>query len=160
QKAAFYSWGGQQAHGLASAQQLQGKELSYNNIVDLDAAWNLIQELARPACCIIKHTNPCGAAVGASLREVYGKAYEAGNVTAFGSIIAVNRPVDVEAATEVGNLFVEAIIAPGYASEATGIFAAKKNLRVLSVNTAEGPQDWARFEIRKVSGGLLLQTTD
>src|SRR5262249_60991611 len=133
-------WAGQAAFGIAASRQLQGKELSYNNIVDLDAAWNLVQEFDTPACCIIKHTNPCGTAIGNSLCEAYIKAYEADKVSAFGSIIALNRAVDVETATEVAKLFVEAIIAPAYAPEATEVFAAKKNLRVLSVNTGEGPR--------------------
>src|SRR5262249_321339 len=118
QSAAFYRWGGQPPHGLASARQLQGKELSFNNLVDLEAAWNLIREFDNPACCIIKHTNPCGTAVGVSLREAYLKAYEADTVSAFGSIIALNRTMDAETATEISRLFVEAIIAPGYAPAA------------------------------------------
>src|SRR5262249_41975146 len=109
QKAAFYKWGNQPAHGLSAAQQLQGKELSYNNIVDLDAAWNLILEFDEPACCIIKHTNPCGTAIGASIQEAYLKAYQADSVSAFGSIIALNRKVDRETAGELAKLFVEAI---------------------------------------------------
>src|SRR5579883_735691 len=104
QRAAFYRWGGQARHGLAAAEQMQGKELSYNNIVDLDAAWNLIQEFDRPACCVIKHTNPCGAAVGETLRDAYLKAFEVDKTSAFGSIIALNRHVDAETATEVARL--------------------------------------------------------
>ena len=128
QHASFYRWGGQAPHGLASARQIQGKELSYNNIVDLQAAWDLIHEFEEPACCIIKHTNPCGTALGSSLRAAYLKAYEADPVSAFGSIIALNRLVDGETATEVSKLFVEAIVAPEYRPEAISIFASKKNL--------------------------------
>jgi phosphoribosylaminoimidazolecarboxamide formyltransferase/IMP cyclohydrolase len=160
QRASFYRWGGQPPHGLAAARQLQGKELSYNNIVDLQAAWDLIHEFADPACCIIKHTNPCGTAIGSSLREAYGKAYDADPVSAFGSIIALNREVDGETATEVSKLFVEAIIAPGYRPEAVSIFVAKKNLRILEATSQERGQDWARFEIKRVSGGVLLQDPD
>ena len=164
QRSAFYRWGGQTAHGLAAARQLQGKELSYNNLVDLQAAWDLIREFEEPACCIIKHTNPCGTAVGNSLQEAYVKAYEADPVSAFGSIIALNRVVDAGTATEISKLFVEAIIAPGYQSDAVGIFGGKKNLRVLAAesnvrSTNEG-RDWAGFEIKRVAGGLLLQDPD
>ena len=160
QSAAFYKWGAQPAHGLASAEQLQGKELSYNNIVDLDAAWNLIREFESPACCIIKHTNPCGTATAPSLRNAYIKAYEADTSSAFGSIIALNRQVDGETATEVGKLFVEAIIAPGYDRAATEIFKSKKNMRVMVMDSRQQPQNWAGFELRKVVGGVLFQTSD
>jgi phosphoribosylaminoimidazolecarboxamide formyltransferase / IMP cyclohydrolase len=160
QRASFYRWGGQAPHGLASSRQLQGKELSYNNIVDLEAAWDLIHEFSDPACCIIKHTNPCGTALGSSVREAYLKAYEADPVSAFGSIIALNGVVDGETATEVSKLFVEAIIAPGYRPEAISIFATKKNLRILEAASQERGQDWARFEIKRVSGGILLQDPD
>jgi phosphoribosylaminoimidazolecarboxamide formyltransferase / IMP cyclohydrolase len=160
QRASFYRWGGQTPHGLASARQLQGKELSYNNIVDLQAAWDLIHEFGDPACCIIKHTNPCGTAIGNSLREAYLKALEADPVSAFGSIIALNGVVDAETATEVSKLFVEAIIAPEYRPEAVSIFAGKKNLRILEAASGDRGKDWARFEIRRVSGGILLQDPD
>src|SRR5689334_4976122 len=160
QRASFYRWGGQRTHGLAAARQLQGKELSYNNIVDLQAAWDLIHEFGDPACCIIKHTNPCGTAVGSSLREAYSKAYEADPVSAFGSIIALNGMVDGDTATEISKLFVEAIVAPGYRSEAISIFGTKKNLRILEAASEERGQDWARFEIKRVSGGILLQDPD
>ena len=160
QRASFYRWGGQPLHGLASARQLQGKELSFNNIVDLQAAWDLIHEFEGPACCIIKHTNPCGTAVGNSLKEAYLKAYEADPVSAFGSIIALNRVVDTGTATEIAKLFVEGIIAPGYPPEAAAIFASKKNLRILEAASDERGRDWARFEIKRVSGGILLQDPD
>src|SRR5262249_9798776 len=132
QSASFYRWGGQPAHGLAAARQLQGKELSYNNIVDLEAAWNLVGEFNETAFFIIKHTNPCGTAIGDSLRHAYIKAYEADPVSAFGSIIALNQVVDQETATELAKLFVEAIIAPGYEPGSLGVLSAKKNLRVLT----------------------------
>ena len=160
QRASFYKWGDQPAHGLAAARQLQGKELSYNNLVDLDAAWNLVCEFDRPACCIIKHTNPCGAAVAPSLREAYLKAYEADPVSAFGSIIALNNTVDAGTAAELAKLFVEAIIAPGYDPDAAALLSAKKNLRVLWAMPTQAPEEWARFEIRRVTGGILLQDRD
>jgi len=160
QHAAFYGWGGQGAFGISAAKQLQGKELSFNNIVDLDAAWNLIQEFDSAACCIIKHTNPCGTAIGDSLRDAYMKACEADPVSAFGSIIAVNRIVDVETATELSKLFVEAIIAPGYEIEAQALLAGKKNLRLMEARLDAVGKGWSQFEIKRVSGGVLLQDTD
>jgi phosphoribosylaminoimidazolecarboxamide formyltransferase / IMP cyclohydrolase len=161
QRASFYRWGGQPAFGVAAAKQLQGKELSYNNIVDLEAAWNLVQEFDTPACCIIKHTNPCGAAVGASLREAYVKAYEADPVSAFGSIIALNQTVDVETATEVAKLFVEGLIAPGYHPEALPVLSAKKNLRIMqSAQGGAAGSGLTQFEIKRISGGILLQDPD
>jgi phosphoribosylaminoimidazolecarboxamide formyltransferase/IMP cyclohydrolase len=160
QRAAFYRWGGQRAFGLGAAKQVQGKELSYNNIVDLDAAWNLIQEFDTAACCIIKHTNPCGTAIGNSLCEAYLKAYEADTLSAFGSIIALNRIVDVETATELAKLFVEAIVAPGYQSEAHALLSTKKNLRIMQMEPDMAGTGWAQFEIKRICGGLLLQDTD
>jgi phosphoribosylaminoimidazolecarboxamide formyltransferase/IMP cyclohydrolase len=160
QHASFYRWGGVPAYGLAAAQQLQGKELSYNNIVDAEAAWNLIREFNDPACCVIKHTNPCGTAVASCLREAYLKAYAADPVSAFGAIIAMNQVVDADTATELAKLFVEAIIAPGYQPEAQSILSSKKNLRVLAADITGGDMDWTRFEIKRVSGGILLQDVD
>jgi phosphoribosylaminoimidazolecarboxamide formyltransferase / IMP cyclohydrolase len=160
QRASFYKWGGQPSFGIAGAKQLQGKELSYNNIVDLDAAWNLVHEFDSPACCIIKHTNPCGTAIGGSIREAYIKAYEADTVSAFGSVIAVNRAVDVDTATEVAKLFVEAIVAPGYQEEAHGVLLAKKNLRMMQIESVEPGTGWSQYEIKRVAGGILLQEPD
>ncbi len=110
QKAALYSDGS--GKGIANGKQLQGKELSYNNIVDLQAAWDLAQEFDEPVCAIIKHTNPCGTAVAATLAEAYKRALECDPVSAFGGVIGVNRPIDRETATEMAKLFVEAIAAP------------------------------------------------
>ncbi|HEY2379533.1 MAG TPA: bifunctional phosphoribosylaminoimidazolecarboxamide formyltransferase/IMP cyclohydrolase, partial [Terriglobia bacterium] len=163
QRASFYKWGGQPGFGLAAARQLQGKELSYNNLVDAEAAWNLVREFEAPACCIIKHTNPCGAAVGSRIREAYVKAYDADPVSAFGSIIAFNQTVDEETIHELANvhkLFVEAMIAPAYHPAALSILAAKKNLRVLQVESSGSGTAWSQFEMRRVSGGILLQDTD
>ena len=160
QRASFYRWGGQPAFGIAAARQLQGKELSYNNIIDLEAAWNLAQEFETAACCIIKHTNPCGTAIGSSLREAYIKAYEADTVSAFGSIIALNQVVDIDTATELAKIFVEAVIAPGYQPAALPVLSAKKNLRVMQVEQGVPATGWSQFEIKRVSGGILLQDTD
>jgi phosphoribosylaminoimidazolecarboxamide formyltransferase/IMP cyclohydrolase len=153
QKAALYSDGS--GKGVANGRQLQGKELSYNNIVDLDAAWELAQEFEEPVCAIIKHTNPCGIAVGTTLAEAYAKALDCDPVSAFGGIIGTNRPVDAAVASEMSKLFLEAIAAPSFAPEARGIFAAKKNLRLLEVTSA--PPTWV---LKKVSGGMLAQDSD
>jgi phosphoribosylaminoimidazolecarboxamide formyltransferase/IMP cyclohydrolase len=159
QKAAFYRWGGGAASGLAGSRQLQGKELSFNNIVDLQAAWNLVREFTEPACTIIKHTNPCGTAVASSLLEAYVKAYEADTGSAFGSIIALNQPIDRDTATQVAKLFVEAIIAPAYSDEALAILSGKKNLRLIEHSeSAQG--EWGGLELKHVAGGMLLQTAD
>jgi len=167
QRAGFYKWGGVPAYGLAAAQQLQGKELSYNNIVDAEAAWNLVREFDSAACSIIKHTNPCGTAIADSLRQAYLKAYTADPVSAYGSIIAMNQIVDAATASELAKLFVEAVIAPGYRPEALSMLSSKKNLRVLSIGSAAvgGPhpafsQRERDFEMTRVSGGVLLQEVD
>jgi phosphoribosylaminoimidazolecarboxamide formyltransferase/IMP cyclohydrolase len=153
QKAAMYSDGS--GLGVANARQIQGKELSYNNIVDLQAAWDLAQEFDEVVCAIIKHTNPSGTATGASLREAYLKALESDPVSAFGGVIGVNRPVDVEAAEEMAKLFLEVIAAPSFDEAAKAKFAAKKNLRLVEIQPA--PQKWI---LKNVSGGLLVQDAD
>ncbi|HYP07775.1 MAG TPA: bifunctional phosphoribosylaminoimidazolecarboxamide formyltransferase/IMP cyclohydrolase [Bryobacteraceae bacterium] len=141
--------------GIANAKQLHGKELSYNNLVDLDAAWQLILEFDRPAAAIIKHTNPCGCAEQDTLAEAYRKAFEADPISAFGGVLAFNRPVDEETATEVAKLFVEAVAAPAYALEALAILQAKKNLRLLEVAPSE-PEPVTK----SITGGMLIQTPD
>jgi phosphoribosylaminoimidazolecarboxamide formyltransferase/IMP cyclohydrolase len=153
QKAALYSDGS--GKGVASGRQLQGKELSYNNIVDLQAAWDLAQEFSEPVCAIIKHTNPCGTATGATLRGAYLRALECDPVSAFGGVIGVNGVIDGEAATEMAKLFVEAIAAPGFTSEAREAFARKKNLRLVEI--ADLKQKWV---LKNVSGGILVQDND
>jgi phosphoribosylaminoimidazolecarboxamide formyltransferase/IMP cyclohydrolase len=160
QEAAFYRWGSGPAWGLAGATQLQGKELSYNNLVDLEAAHALVGEFDEPAAAIIKHTNPCGAAVGSTLHEAYLKAYSADPVSAFGSIIAVNQTLDAETATEMAKRFVEAIVAPSVSEAARGILAAKKNLRVLELDPETRTGGVESMVIRHVSGGILLQDPD
>jgi phosphoribosylaminoimidazolecarboxamide formyltransferase / IMP cyclohydrolase len=153
QKAAVYSDGTRL--GIANARQLQGKELSYNNLVDLDAAWDLCREFEDPMCAIIKHTNPCGAAVGSDVVTAYCRALEADPVSAFGGVIGINREIDEAAAEEIAKLFVEAIAAPGYSRGALERFAAKKNLRLLEVKPAH-----PHTVLRQVSGGMLLQDAD
>ncbi len=158
QRAALYADGS--GLGVAGAKQLQGKELSYNNLVDLDACWELALELSPepsdpPAVAIIKHTNPCGAATGATVLEAYQKALAADPVSAFGGVIGINRIVDGDAAEEIAKLFVEAIAAPGFTEEAKERFAAKKNLRLVEIQLAP-----AQPVVKNVSGGLLLQDAD
>src|SRR5262249_6847737 len=152
QSAALYAAG---KSGIAGAEQLQGKELSYNNLVDLDAAWHLIQEFDRPASAIIKHTNPCGCAENGTLAESYRRAFEADPVSAFGGVLAFNRPLDRETATEIAKTFVEAIAAPDFASDALEVLGAKKNLRLLRVSA--GPPE---LVVRSISGGFLAQSAD
>jgi phosphoribosylaminoimidazolecarboxamide formyltransferase / IMP cyclohydrolase len=153
QRAALYSDGS--GLGIAGASQLQGKELSYNNLVDLDACWELAQEFDEPMVAIIKHTNPCGAATGTTILEAYQKALSADPVSAFGGVIGINRAVDGSAAEEIAKLFVEAIAAPSFTQEARDRFATKKNLRLVEVKAAP-----PRPVVKHVSGGLLLQDAD
>ncbi len=153
QRAALYS--DQTGSGIAAANQLQGKELSYNNLVDLDACWDLVQEFDQPTVAIIKHTNPCGVAIGNSVVEAYRRALAADPISAFGGVIGINREVDAEAAEEIAKLFVEAVAAPSYSAEALTRFAARKNLRLITVK----PSMTSRV-IKQVSGGLLLQDAD
>ncbi len=149
-------------HGVASARQLHGKELSYNNLLDLHAAWELVQEFSEPVLAIIKHTNPCGVATADALLEAFHRARATDPVSAFGGILAVNRPLDGPTAGAIAATFVEAIIAPAYTAEALEILRGRKNLRLLelpSVPSAGPPGDGA-CEIRRVSGGFLLQESD
>jgi phosphoribosylaminoimidazolecarboxamide formyltransferase/IMP cyclohydrolase len=152
QQAALYSF---HRGGVAAAKQLHGKELSYNNLVDLDAAWQLIGEFCNPAAAVIKHTNPCGCSEQAQLVDAYRKALEADPISAFGGVLAFNREVDGDTAQEVARLFVEAIAAPSYSSEALTILTAKKNLRLVEVSP--GPNE---LVLKSISGGLLAQTAD
>jgi phosphoribosylaminoimidazolecarboxamide formyltransferase/IMP cyclohydrolase len=157
QAAALYIPAGQPAAGLAGAKQLQGKELSYNNLVDLDAAWALSQEFRHPAVAIIKHNNPCGAAEHQSLREAYLQALACDPVSAFGGVLAFNRALDAATADEVAKLFVECIVAPGYEAAALEKFMSKKNLRLLEMPRDPAPQE---LELKRISGGVLVQEPD
>jgi phosphoribosylaminoimidazolecarboxamide formyltransferase/IMP cyclohydrolase len=153
QQAALYSFGD---GGVAGAKQLHGKELSYNNLVDLDAAWQLIGEFENPAAAIIKHTNPCGCAEQDDLLSAYRKALEADPISAFGGVLAFNRELDAKAAEEVSKLFVEAIAAPGFSAEALSILTAKKNLRLVHVSPVPRPEP----VLKSITGGILAQTPD
>ncbi|MBN9662498.1 MAG: bifunctional phosphoribosylaminoimidazolecarboxamide formyltransferase/IMP cyclohydrolase [Acidobacteria bacterium] len=153
QAAALYAAG---TTGIAGCKQLHGKELSYNNLVDLDAAWQLICEFSDPAAAIIKHTNPCGCAEQPTLLAAYQKAFEADPVSAFGGVLAFNRPLDEATALEVSSLFVEAIAAPGYSEKALSILTAKKNLRLVTVEG--GVPD--EMVVKSITGGFLAQSPD
>ena len=153
QSAALYAAG---QTGIANARQLQGKELSYNNLVDLDAAWHLICEFDLPASAIIKHTNPCGCATAATLVDSYKKAFAADPISAFGGVLAFNREVDGATASEIAKTFIEAIAAPGYTAEALALLAAKKNLRLLAVL----PGGLDEPVVKSITGGYLIQAAD
>jgi phosphoribosylaminoimidazolecarboxamide formyltransferase/IMP cyclohydrolase len=159
QSAAFYRDGRPAAGLLAGWTQLQGKELSYNNIADADAAWECVKTFDAPACVIVKHANPCGVAVGATLVEAYGKAWQTDPTSAFGGILAFNRPLDEATARQIGDnkQFVEVLIAPQVSPQARAMLAVKQNVRVLEV--PPGPALNA-LDFKRVGGGLLLQTPD
>jgi phosphoribosylaminoimidazolecarboxamide formyltransferase/IMP cyclohydrolase len=158
QRAALYVDPAAGGHGLASARQLQGKELSFNNLVDLEAAWRLVEEFEEPTTVIIKHTNPCGAASAATLAESYQRALEVDPVSAFGSVIAFNRPMDIETAEAMSKLFVEAAAARGYAPAALERLAEKKNVRLLHMLTSAGEKEG--WQLKAIGGGLLVQSPD
>jgi phosphoribosylaminoimidazolecarboxamide formyltransferase/IMP cyclohydrolase len=160
QAAAFYN-DGSRRDGVATARQWQGKELSYNNINDTDAAFELVAEFAgeAPACAIIKHANPCGVARGATLAEAYARAYDCDRTSAFGGIVALNQPLDAATAESIVEIFTEVVIAPGASDEAKAIFATKKNLRLLT--TAALPDPKAKgLAFKQVAGGFLVQDRD
>ncbi len=161
QAAALYIPAGRPAAGLAGAKQLQGKELSYNNLIDLDAAWALARELHGAGVAIIKHNNPCGAAEQETLHDAYLKALECDPISAFGGVMAFNRPIDAATAEEVVKLFVECIVAPGYDPAALEKFAAKKNLRLLEMPSESVSSNApGELDIKKISGGVLVQEPD
>jgi len=159
QAAAFYREGTPGTGLLARWAQLQGKELSYNNIADADAAWECVKTFDAPACVIVKHANPCGVAVGETLAEAYDKAWRTDPTSAFGGILAFNRPVDEATARRIHEhkQFVEVLIAPGYDAGARALFAAKQNLRALEVPLGEATN---ALDFKRVGGGMLLQTPD
>ncbi|HSK72342.1 MAG TPA: bifunctional phosphoribosylaminoimidazolecarboxamide formyltransferase/IMP cyclohydrolase [Pyrinomonadaceae bacterium] len=154
QKAALYA-SNLETGGVAFAEQLHGKEMSYNNYLDADAAWRLAQDFEKTACAIIKHTNPSGVGVGENNLEAYRRALATDPVSAFGGIVAFNRMVDATTAEAVNEIFTEVVIAPDFADDALEIFKKKKNLRVLLAEEGE-----SAFEYRKISGGMLIQTPD
>ncbi len=158
QSAAFYV-NGDTRPGVASATQLHGKALSYNNLNDTDAAFELVSEFDDIACAIIKHANPCGVAVGGPLADAYRRAYSCDSESAFGSIVAVNRALDRETAQEIVKIFTEVVIAPSIDADALEILKSKKNLRVLSTGAMADPQTSERM-VKMLAGGLLVQGRD
>lgn len=158
QRAAFYRDLEPVAGSLSAYQQLQGKELSYNNIADSDAAWEAVKSFAQPACVIVKHANPCGVAIAQNTLDAYRLAYATDTTSAFGGIIAFNRPVDGATAKQItDNQFMEVLIAPDFDAEALTILSSKKNVRVLKIDLQAGAN---HFELKRVGGGLLVQTPD
>ena len=157
QSAAFYREVSVAPGLLAGYEQLHGKELSYNNIADSDAAWECVRSFASPACVIIKHANPCGVGIGVDAAEAYQKALLTDSKSAFGGIIAFNREVTAECAQHVVQQFAEVIIAPAFTEEARRIFEAKKNLRLLVVSSGQAHND---YDFKRVGGGILVQTPD
>lgn len=169
QQAAFYRDLYPAPGSLVTAVQLQGKELSYNNIADADAAWECVKSFSEPACVIVKHANPCGVAVGADSLEAYSKAFKTDPTSAFGGIIALNRTVDAASAQEMVKQFVEVLMAPAYTTEALDIFKAKANVRVLQIDLPAqlgkaGNTDWQNgrnaVDVKRIGSGLLMQTAD
>ena len=165
QQAAFYRDLFPAPGSLVSARQLQGKELSYNNIADADAAWECVKSFSEPACVIVKHANPCGVAVGGDPLQAYCKAFQTDPTSAFGGIIAFNRTLDAAAAQAVVKQFVEVLMAPDYSAEALDILKAKANVRILQIALPPGgATDWANgrnaIDVKRVGSGLLMQTAD
>jgi phosphoribosylaminoimidazolecarboxamide formyltransferase/IMP cyclohydrolase len=157
QAAAYYMDRGQ-PHGLGSAEQLGGKELSYNNLLDTEAAWDLATDLADPCIAIIKHMNPAGVALAATLAEAYPKAFAGDEVSVFGGIVAANRPVDAATAAQIAEVFTEVVVAPDFTDDALEVLRTKKNLRILRIARPERPE--RPRVLRTVSGGLLVQDGD
>ncbi|MDN8613220.1 bifunctional phosphoribosylaminoimidazolecarboxamide formyltransferase/IMP cyclohydrolase [Variovorax ginsengisoli] len=165
QQAAFYRDLYPAPGSLVTAKQLQGKELSYNNIADADAAWECVKSFDTPACVIVKHANPCGVATGTDALESYSKAFKTDPTSAFGGIIAFNRPMDRAAAEAVSKQFVEVLMAPGYSAEALEVFKSKVNVRILEIALPPGGKsDWDNgrnaVDVKRIGSGLLMQTAD
>ena len=160
QRAAFYRDLWPAPGSLVTAKQLQGKELSYNNIADADAAWECVKGFDVPACVIVKHANPCGVAIADSASAAYAKAFKTDPTSAFGGIIAFNREVDRACAERIAKQFVEVLIAPSYSDEARALFAAKANVRVLEIALPPAGQAGNAHDVKRVGSGLLIQTAD
>jgi phosphoribosylaminoimidazolecarboxamide formyltransferase/IMP cyclohydrolase len=159
QRAAFYSDLGSTLYSVAAARKHQGKELSFNNILDLDAAWRLVTELDDTACVVVKHTNPCGVGLGDTSLQAYERAWSCDPTSAFGGIVAFNRRVDAETARKLAGVFAEAVIAPGFDGEAKKALAGKPNLRVMDMDTT-GIHRVTGFDLKRVMGGVLAQQWD
>jgi phosphoribosylaminoimidazolecarboxamide formyltransferase/IMP cyclohydrolase len=166
QQAAFYRQAvvGEQTASVTSARQLHGKELSFNNIVDIQAALELVKDFAEPAACVVKHTNPCGMAIGQDIADAYGKAYAADPLSAYGGIVGLNRPCTRQVAEQMKDLFLECLIAPSFDADALALLQAKKNIRLMETGAwplrQEKAQPWWSMDLKRVDGGLLLQEWD
>ncbi len=158
QKAALYRYSGEQEGGVAGARQLWGKEMSYNNYLDTDAAWKLVNEFSEPAVVIVKHNNPCGVSLGTSVLDAYQKARDTDPVSSFGGVVAVNRPVDQAGAQEMARIFLEVVVAPGFTPEAKEILTRKKDIRLLEIPVQSGLGE--KPEVRTIAGGVLVQSPD
>ena len=158
QEAAFYARVGSPTHLLAGVRQLHGKELSFNNLLDLSSARELVEEFAEPACAIVKHNNPCGCAIGDTAQTAYEKAFACDPQSAYGGVIALNRPVDHACAQQLAGQFIEVLLAPGYDPEALELLQEKKNVRLLEL--ADWPEPSHEVESKAVIGGQLVQTRD
>jgi phosphoribosylaminoimidazolecarboxamide formyltransferase/IMP cyclohydrolase len=160
QKAAFYKEKGFKGIGVVTAKQLQGKELSYNNIIDLDAAWRVVNYFDEPTVAVIKHTNPCGVGTSTDIHTAFKKAYGCDPLSAFGGIIALNRELDKKTAEELEPVFIEAIIAPSFNKSALAVLAKKTNLRIMEMGKGAVGAKESGLDFRRVSGGMLLQELD
>ena len=160
QQGAFYQWADEPAWGLAALRQLAGKELSYNNLLDVDAVWRIVCDFAEPTVCVVKHTSPCGVACDVRLVEAYARAWACDALSAFGGIIGLNRPLDVETAQAIVKEFVEVVVAPVVPPEALRVLQTKKALRVVELPTALFPAGSRGLEVRSVLGGCLVQEVD
>ena len=160
QRGALYVSSGGGSGGLARARQLHGRELSFNNLMDADAAWRIVSDYADPTVCVIKHANPCGLASSDDVAEGYRRAYEGDPVSAFGGIVGFNRPVTAEAAQAMDPVFYEVVVAPSYEDDALATLQRKRNLRILTVDRAATGAGAADYDIRPLSGGVLVQTPD
>jgi phosphoribosylaminoimidazolecarboxamide formyltransferase/IMP cyclohydrolase len=159
QRAAYYSQVGTRMHVLSQVRQHHGKQISYNNILDLDSARAIVREFEVPACAIVKHNNPCGAALGATIQEAYEKAFACDPLSAYGGVIALNRKVDKATAEKLHQQFIEVLIAPGYDDDAIEVLTQKQNIRILEDEERRGPM-LGEPDVRQVTGGLLVQDRD
>ena len=160
QPGALYVISGGATGGIAQAEQLHGRELSFNNLMDADAAWRVVSDFGDPTVAVIKHANPCGLASRQDLRDAYTQAYEGDSVSAFGGIVGFNRRVTAEAAEAMGPVFYEVVVAPGYDGDALEILRRKRNLRILSVGPVEPGQGSPIYDVRPITGGMLVQRPD
>jgi phosphoribosylaminoimidazolecarboxamide formyltransferase/IMP cyclohydrolase len=160
QQGALYTLGGRAGGGIAAARQLHGRELSYNNLMDADAAWRIVCDFAEPTAVVIKHTNPCGLSSHPDLAQAYQQAYSGDTVSAFGGIVGYNRTVTAAAAEAMSPVFYEVVVAPGYEPEALKVLEKKRNMRVLEVDSPGLTSEAIPYDIRPITGGVLVQTPD